>query len=194
MIHCGDQIYYDIPNPLKPADLKEYREKYLDAWSDSRATRRFFTRLPQYMILDDHEMEDNFSNDMSTGWFGSTVEAIRQYSLKAYREFQHIHNPQSFGMQALYYCFNYGATQFFVLDTRTERYQNRNSDNQIISPTQMQLLFKWLEQHRNAVKFVITSAPFVGEVRDPGKDKWCSDIFREQREAVLEFIVKNKDH
>ncbi len=44
MIHCGDQIYYDIPLAGKAPDLEEYREKYLDAWGDSRPTRRFRTK------------------------------------------------------------------------------------------------------------------------------------------------------
>jgi phosphodiesterase/alkaline phosphatase D-like protein len=192
MIHCGDQIYYDIPNPLKPADLDEYRQKYLDAWGDSRATRRFFTQLPQYMILDDHEMENNFANDMDTGWFGSSVEAIRQYSLKAYREFQHIHNPQSFDVQSLYYHFDYANVRFFVLDTRTERYQERGNDSQIISPTQMSRFQAWLKKYKDDVKFVVTSVPFVGEIRDPGKDKWCSGIFKKQREGILRFIIEQK--
>jgi len=194
MIHCGDQIYYDVPNPLKPADLDEYREKYLDAWADSRATRRFLTQFPQYMILDDHELENDFANDMKTSWFESPVKVIKEFGLKVYREYQHLHNPQTFDTQSLHYEFDYGNVRFFVLDTRTERFQNRPTltDNQMINETQMRRLRAWLKKHKDAVKFVVTSVPFVGEVRDPGKDKWCSEEFRQQREGILEYIVREK--
>ncbi len=122
MIHCGDQIYYDIPNFFKRPDIDEYRDKYLDAWSDSRRTRKFLTMLPQYMILDDHEITNNFANDMDSSASGASPQVFRDIATKVYREFQHIRHPQQYGNQALYYHFNVGKIQFFVLDTRTERY------------------------------------------------------------------------
>jgi phosphodiesterase/alkaline phosphatase D-like protein len=55
---------------------------------------------------------------------------------------------------------------------------------------QLERFFDWLMQYRTDVKFVVTSVPFVGEVRDR-KDKWCSKPFVPQREQVIDFIALN---
>lgn len=192
MIHCGDQIYYDIPNPIKPPSIEEYREKYLDAWSDSRPTRKFLTMLPQYMILDDHEMKNDFSNDMDTGWFGARPSDIRALSLKVYREFQHIRHPQHDDTQALYYEFAFGQYPFFVLDTRTERYTEKpRGKNEIISEGQLAAFKNWLTTHKAAVKFAVTSVPFVAEPRS-SEDKWSAEAFLKQREEILQHLLTNQ--
>jgi len=195
MIHCGDQIYYDIPNPFKKPDIEEYRAKYLDAWGDSRPTRKFLTLLPHYMILDDHEMTDNFSNDMESSRVNVPPKVIRKISLKVYREFQHIHNIHSsrhFGNQALYYNFNFGKYQFFVLDTRTERYNlNTNHSTQMISDDQMSKFKQWLRKYHSSVKFVVTPVPFATEVAR-SDDKWNATHFSTQREEIMAFLLKRK--
>ncbi len=191
MLHCGDQIYYDVPEASKSPSIDEYREKYLDAWGDSRPTRRFLTRLPHYMILDDHEMVDNFANDMNASRYGSTPDLIRDASLRVYREFVHMRNPQVFGDQGLYFHFSHGRYRFFVLDTRTERYARKESECRcIVSPTQMGHLKRWLRKYRDEVKFVVTPVPFVGEVRN-NNDKWNGRPFRAQREEVMRFLLDN---
>lgn len=41
MIHCGDQIYADVPHlPWNPG-IDAYRKRYLDAWSDNQHTQKF---------------------------------------------------------------------------------------------------------------------------------------------------------
>lgn len=192
MIHCGDQIYYDIPQFGKEPDLSEYREKYLDAWGDSRTTRKFLTRLPHYMILDDHELVNNFSNDMDSPLLGHDARHIKDIGVRVYREFQHIHNPHPYGSQPLYYSFSFGAVQFFVLDTRTERYTGSGSEApQIIDDEQMRTFLDWLKTHRKAVKFVVTSVPFATHIENDKDGKWSSARFREDREKVLHHIVRH---
>ena len=61
----GDQIYADMFNrlPFGRADTyQEFRDRYLAAFG-SPNIRRLMQRLPTYMILDDHEIEDNWSQD-----------------------------------------------------------------------------------------------------------------------------------
>lgn len=194
MIHCGDQIYYDIPNPLKPPSVEEYREKYLDAWGDSRPTRKFLTMLPHYMILDDHEMTNDFSNDMKTPWNCTPASVIRSVSLKVYREFQHIRHPQDYGNQALYYDFRFGCHPFFVLDTRSERDTGRTGGvQQMIGETQMQHFLNWLGAHKDEVKFAVTSVPFVAEPHSSG-DKWNAAPFQSQRTQIMKFLVEREIH
>ncbi len=180
MLHCGDQIYSDIP--FKSDSIKDYRDKYLDAWEDSDPTREVLTKLPHYMILDDHEIVNNFSNDPDENKYRKSV------ALKAYREFVHIRNPQSYGTAPLYYTFNWGNVHFFVLDVRTERYMDE-PDNQIIGDEQMEVLKEWLIKYSTDQKFIVSSVPFVGQVRG-SKDKWCSNPYKHQREEIIDFIAK----
>ena len=184
MIHAGDQIYADIP--FKPdASLEHYRDKYLDAWDDCMPARKVLTELPHYMILDDHEIINDYEWGRTD--VGSTLPRI---ALKAYWEFQHSHNPTTLGTASqYYYAFNYGDVHFFVLDTRTARISNLN---QMIDEPQMEALLTWLSKHKDAVKFVVTSVPFVGVVRDAGKDKWCSPNYKAQRERILSHVLAER--
>src|SRR3546814_13869394 len=63
---AGDQIYADMLNrhvPLGLADtFEEFQERYHTAFG-SRNMRRLLSRVPTYMILNDHEIEDNWSPD-----------------------------------------------------------------------------------------------------------------------------------
>ncbi|CAG8866450.1 alkaline phosphatase D family protein [Pseudomonas fluorescens] len=183
MIHAGDQIYADIP--LKPeASLEHYRDKYLDAWDDCIPAKKVLTELPHYMILDDHEIINNYEN--GHGGVGSTLPRI---ALKAYWEFQHSHNPVTLGTpDQYYYAFSYGNVQFFALDTRTSRISGLQ---QMIDDKQLKSLLAWMSQYKNNTKFIVTSVPFVGAVKNPEQDKWCDPAFQAQREKILEHILKN---
>lgn len=188
MIHCGDQIYADLPSmPLVP-DLAFYRRQYQEAWKRP-ATARVLASLPHYMIMDDHEIFDGFANDES--FVGRPSQGVRDVALAAYREYQHSHNPQSFPPPALYYSFSYGGAEFFVLDVRSERY--RRNGAQMISTLQMKRFQEWLVRHAARPKLVVSSIPFVSEVRD-ANDKWCGDPFRPQREEIIDFLAANGIH
>lgn len=187
MIHCGDQIYYDVPSTPQPT-AESYRNKYLDAWSDSRPTRKFLTTRPHYMILDDHEIINDFSNDMHSPIRATPLDSFKTFGLKVYREFQHIHSPGNHGNSALHYDFSFGAYKFFVLDTRSERIKEGNG-KRIISEEQMKNCLNWLSRNKAKVKFVVSSVPFVTEDRS-SDDKW--NHFRAQRERILDHLFKNK--
>lgn len=189
MLHVGDQIYYDVPFPQKPPHIGEYRDKYHDAWGDSKPTRKVLGMLPNYMMLDDHEIVNNFANNRPHP-FGP-MEFVRDVALKVYREFQFIHSPRTYGIDSLYYHFNYGKYRFFALDTRSERYIAKDGKaGEMIGPQQMKRFQAWLKKNKEAVKFVVTSVPFVGEVRK-SEDKWCGEDFNGQREVLIEFLVRN---
>ncbi len=190
MIHCGDQIYYDIPIPYNSPDIEKYRTKYLDAWGDSRPTRRFLTQLPQYMIMDDHEITNDFANDFDTPTVSATPQQFKLISMKVYREFVHIRHPNRYGSQALYYDFSYGSTRFFVMDVRTERLGHTEGETQIIGNDQMTRFKQWLQRYKHDLKFVVTSVPFVVDIKN-GKDKWCATEFKKQRDEVVEFVASN---
>ncbi len=183
MIHCGDQIYY--PARTAPA-LDRYRRRYKESWS-SAAAKRLLAALPHYMLLDDHELTNNFRNDKRPT--AGPIEEFRELGLRAYREYQHSHNPQSFGRN-LYYRFDYADIRFFAIDVRSERNASRR---RMVGPTQLRRFRNWLLAHRDDLKLVVTPVPFVVDVLRPrpGHDKWSGDPYRGQREALLDFIGSN---
>ena len=185
MIHCGDQIYFDIQIPPRYPTVEAYRRCYRDAWGDSRPARKLLTQLPHYMILDDHEIIDNFSNDIKVlGVF--SAGGFKNAGIKAYREYQYIHSPRNHGNDSLHYSFNCGINEFFVLDTRSERHKERK---EIISRGQMSRFKRWLTSKAKSNQFVVTSVPFVAE-NLKSKDKWNG--FTEQRDEIIDHISKNK--
>lgn len=188
MLHVGDQIYYDVPVLFKLPDLDEYRDKYHDAWGESAPTQAVLARIPHYMILDDHEISNDFHNDMELD--SGTIDFKKEVALKAYREYQHIHNPQTFGSAPLYYTFERAHAGFFVLDARSERYQ-KPPGNQMIGEEQLARFFGWLSSSPARVKFVATCVPFVGEARNT-MDKWADRPYRPQRDRIVDFIAEKQ--
>lgn len=184
MIHCGDQIYSDIP--FKPSvDIQHFREKYLDAWEDCIPARRVLTELPHYMILDDHELINNFD---TAG--GSATQPLARVAIKAYWEFQHSHNPASRHEDHHYhYDFSYGAVRFFVMDTR---YYRNSMEGRMLDETQEADFMRWLVRYRDDMKFVVTSVPFIGVVKSSEGDKWSDNAFQDQRGRILRKIIDAK--
>lgn len=183
MLHCGDQIYADVPfNP--PTDIDHYRRKYLDAWEDCVPTRRVLTELPHYMILDDHEIANNFDRSMDAR--NRDMDALLRVAMKAYWEFQHSHNPNTAnGSYEYHYKFNCSDAGFFVLDTR---YHRDSSVGHMLNEKQETDLLRWISQNPQSLKFIVSSVPFVGEIIREGKDKWCDIAFSSQRERILQRI------
>ena len=184
MIHCGDQIYADIP--FRPvADPAHYRNKYLDAWGDCRSMQKFLTESPHYMILDDHEITNNFHRGLDKG--DEDYESLMRVAMKVYYEFQHKHNPDTVVSPRQYnYKFNYGNNQFYAMDTRFWREQQ---SGQIINEEQMKDFKEWLLTNKAKNKFVISSVPFIGQVKSPKKDKWCDPIYKRQRDEIIDHIA-----
>lgn len=230
MIHAGDQVYYDFPFAHKRPTLRDYRRCYRYAWFEDDWTRGIFSRCPHYMTIDDHEIVDNYARDFEPrqprqGFRPpNLVEKIKRmfrateprrtpesYSvpaLRAYGEYVNVRHPGTTDGK-YYYDFQYGRTPFFVLDTRTERYLHPDRDNvdpdrpRMISGEQLEAFKKWLRKHKDELKFVVSSVPFVAQVRgtsDEGRaheespsdpdylDKWSGTPFQRQRSEIIDFI------
>ncbi|TFH88442.1 alkaline phosphatase family protein [Billgrantia azerbaijanica] len=168
----GDQIYADKFNrhlPLGRADtFEEMQSRYHEAFGAPNM-RRLLRQAPVYMILDDHEIEDNWSQDRLRD-----NHHLFNIAIGAYMSYQWSHGPRSFGRR-LYYRFDCAGYPFFVVDTRTQRYRQRAGlhDNHLLGrptidpahPGQLDRLLDWLsEQQRergNVPKFVVTSSVFA---------------------------------
>jgi alkaline phosphatase D len=183
----GDQIYADdlrFVSPDKTAD--DYFKRYRDVFGQSHV-RRLMSLLPTYMILDDHEIQDNWSMDRLPER-GDLFAAAMQ----AYQSYQMVHGPAfdpALGTPTkLWYSFRHGCADVFVMDTRTERFSTLTPP-QIIGSAQMRELKAWLVANPASVKFVVTSVLMMPDNKVRNEDAWGG--FVEQRREILDFIRDN---
>jgi phosphodiesterase/alkaline phosphatase D-like protein len=206
-IHAGDQIYYDFPEPERAPNRDHYRLAYREAWFEDDALRHLLAYWPHYMTLDDHEIVDQFARDFHPPNKGFFPDQYLLSATMAYRDYAQALNPLRDNdpppiCGPYWYMFHKGCTQFFVMDTRTHR---RDRDGRMIDAAQMAALLGWLSKHKDTLKFVVTSVPFVAEIRErPGQrkrdwfdeqrvndeqDKWSAQRFARQRDEIIEHVA-----
>jgi len=219
----GDQIYADTLNRFIPIGLadtyEEFQERYQTAFG-SRNMRQLLKTAPSYMILDDHEIEDNWTQDRMKK---SANHRLFNLAIGAYRSYQWSHGPRSHG-DYLYYAFQCGGYPFFGLDTRTQRFKDDLAglaDNHMLGrptidpafPGQLGYFRDWLSEQQkkngNVPKFVISSSVFApnamneridsdgpdalfnaNKERREESDSW--PCYPNTRRAIVEHIVANK--
>lgn len=217
-IHAGDQIYYDFPSETVEPDRDKYRRAYREAWFDDHPNRHLLAHWPHYMTWDDHEIADQFAVDFTPQADGVKPAEYLDEATIAYREYVQPRHPSCEGAargksKSHWYCFDKGATRFFVLDTRTQRYNNlAGQSGQMIDPDQMQALLDWMVRYKNDVKFVVTSVPFVADINEnrsrespkwnthdtPGRrgndenDTWSAGRFAHQRTQIIRHIFQQR--
>lgn len=176
VVMCGDQIYADALHRSIPVSLAdthaEFTERYQSAFGSSNM-RRLLRHVPTYMTLDDHEIEDNWSQDR----IGKpNKKLLFNVAIGAYMSYQWSHSPRNYGRR-LYYSFVASGYPFFALDTRTQRYiddvPDTLSDNHLLGrpsldpdePSQLDVLCTWLvDQQRDrgdVPKFIVSSSVFA---------------------------------
>ena len=221
VLMVGDQIYADMFNRLLPIGLadtfEEFQERYITAFGSTNM-RKLLRSTPTYMILDDHEIEDNWTQDR---FYDGSRRFLFNLAINAYMSYQWSHGPRIFGNR-LFYSFDCGNYPFFVLDVRTQRFMDdvrhdltdnhmlgRPSLNPREEPNQIDRLLSWLseqqEKHGDAPKFIVSSSVFVPNPvsareglelgsrerarRFEKSDSWPA--FPTTRQAILDCIVRN---
>ncbi len=214
VLMVGDQIYADMLNrhiPIGLADTyEEFQERYLTAFG-SRNMRRLLSSIPTYMILDDHEIEDNWTQDRLRE---RSKRVLFNIAINAYMSYQWSHGPRNYGRR-LYYDFEAAGYPFFVLDTRTQRFkddvEDELADNHMLGrpsfdpdePGQLDRLLAWLrrqqEDRADVPKFIVSSSVFApnpmsaresaAAQRRNRSDSWPA--FPATRKAILECIANS---
>ncbi len=190
----GDQIYADMFNRMIPIGLadtyEEFQERYRTAFG-SRNMKAFLSRIPTYMILDDHEIEDNWTQDRLHE--SNRKRVLFNLAIGAYMSYQWSHGPRFADSYVhslppgegkflkrmdtlnLFYDFSCAGYPFFVLDTRTQRYKEEKGlrDNHLLGkpalhesePSQLDRLCAWLQHmqqiRKNTPKFIVSSSVFL---------------------------------
>jgi alkaline phosphatase D len=197
LLMMGDQIYADDLNFIFPdKSLDEYNERYREAFSQNYI-RQLMSQTSTYMTLDDHEIEDNWpANATRRDWMMKYPAAIH-----AYQTYQISHSPlfQVAGDRIVgvpnhfWYQFHDGCCDFFVSDTRTERFLTEPAaDNEIMSDEQLAAVLNWLGDGSGRIKFIVSSVPIFPDTKADNEDKWAG--FPQQRSALLDFIRDNEIH
>lgn len=215
VLMVGDQIYADMLNrhiPIGLADTyEEFQDRYLKAFGSTNM-RKLLRSVPTYMILDDHEIEDNWSQDRIRR---SEKRRLFNLAIGAYMSYQWSHGPRDFDNR-LFYRFDCDGYPFFVLDTRTQRYmddiEDSLDDNHLLGrpsldldePNQRDQLLAWLETQQsergNVPKFIVSPSVFVPNPmlaragsrpkRMEQTDSWPA--FPQTRKAILDRIVEQE--
>ncbi|MHB2058281.1 alkaline phosphatase D family protein [Pseudomonas monsensis] len=186
----GDQIYVDDLNLIAPdREYKDILLKYRAAFSQPHI-QRLMSGTSTYMMLDDHEIEDNWPANA-----GKSDHELYRNAMAAYELYQASHSPahslttngevDRSKLDHYWYQFSDGDIEWFVTDSRTRR--NLSADNRrILDEAQEQALLTWLVNSPARVKFVVTSVMFYPDRKRHGDDAWKA--FPEQRLRLLETI------
>ncbi len=128
----GDQVYGDgISTDSRPSTTDEwfarYSRRHAYSWSEHRI-RNALRRRATYMMLDDHDVKDDWGTKFATDRPTRDVPAERiEGALMAYHAFQQAHNPpgraarQDVLTAAVDYPFAWGHVGGYCLDLRTRR-------------------------------------------------------------------------
>jgi choline dehydrogenase-like flavoprotein len=164
LLLAGDQIYADATAGV--FDPKNRRQRYYDAyrecWSAPNA-RAVLRRLPTYMMMDDHEVGDDWHPEDKRAPEEARLHA---WGLDAFVEYQLAHSPRGgrvlgSARSDFFYQFESAGFPFFVCDTRSAR----RGREYIVSPAQREALFDWLQRAEGRLgdrpKFVVSPSVLV---------------------------------
>lgn len=164
IVLTGDQVYTDATAGILDPSIRDGRYVLpYNRWLQSRAVRSALRQVPSYMMLDDHEIENNWEELKNAGPYDVAVEA--------YSKYQRHSNAM---LAPLYFDFNSDAFRFFMLDTRTRRTVRdlSNLDTADIldgqgAGSQWADLGNWIElQPHNEPKFIVSPSMLLPRHRD----------------------------
>ncbi|MHC8356157.1 alkaline phosphatase D family protein [Pseudomonas sp. LB3P81] len=189
LLMTGDQVYIDDLNIIAPdREYKEILSKYRTAFSQPHIAK-LMSGTPTYMILDDHEIEDNWPANKN-----KNDDHLYNNAIAAYELYQASHSPAhelfedgniNQHLARYWYQFTHGDIEWFVTDSRTRRNLSAG-DRRILDEEQETALCNWLIHSPARVKFVVTSVMFYPDRKRLGDDAWKA--FPEQRLRLLETI------
>ena len=196
LLMLGDQIYADDLNFISPdSKLPQFFARYREHFTQDHL-RALMSRVPTYMTLDDHEIEDNWPAKATS----KDMQTLYPAAIHSYLTYQVSHSPLfdltpdgnhiSGVPTKLWYTFQDGCCDFFMTDLRTERKLEDPEKLKMMSNDQITALKAWLSDGAEAVKFVGSSTPMFPDAEKPSEDTWSG--FLDQRNELLDFIRDNE--
>ena len=192
VLFLGDQIYAD---PTYFVGISETYEDFSANYREAFEQPHFHELLQNvssYMILDDHEIRNNWSVDMlNTFSFFENREEIYKNGIKNYQLWQHNRNPDT-EEGKYWYTFQRNGWPFFIMDIRTRRvnYPLKQERKTTLGDEQLGDLLEWLYSTKHLpVRFIGSGIPFCPDTLK-GEDKWSA--FEEERSLIMEFLRVEK--
>jgi cholesterol oxidase len=205
-LFVGDQVYVDPTAGFYDPTAKDgrYRLPY-EAWLRQRNVRNALRRLPSFMLLDDHEIDDNWEPIADPDCPLNADK--RNKGFDAYRKYQ---RGMDDGIKSdIREEFDFDGFHFFLLDTRSRR-THRMVDGslanaELVNCGTMARLKQWLLRDSPAPKFIVSPAMLLPRHRraiqrdlrlDPSNlsalhsDSW--DGYPNTLRDVLAFIAKHR--
>lgn len=204
-LFLGDQIYADatagLVDPVRRDELFDWPH---DHALRLPAMRNVLQRLPAHMLLDDHEIIDNWEPLPAAvkARRPADVEANKQRRQQGFKAWRHYQRMRSNGRATSGdHAFMHGGHPFYLLDTRSGRKARGSlvqaTGQSLFGRTQWRRLCAWLLSHKHALKFVATPSLLLPRrrytVEQPGhaaySDAW--DGYTQSMQRLAEFIVSN---
>jgi len=192
VLMAGDQVYLDDLNIVAPdRNYNDILFKYRTVFSQPHISK-LMSSVPTYMILDDHEIEDNWPANRQVD-----DDILYANAMSAYGLYQASHSPAhalsndgilSRSLPHYLYQFAHGDIEWFVTDSRTRRNLSA-ADRRILDVEQEQSLLEWLVNSTARVKFIVTSVMFYPDRTLNDGDAW--QAFPQQRLRLLECIRRH---
>lgn len=221
VIFAGDQIYADATAGLMdPTRRDERLDLPYDVALRSAPMREIMRKVPVHMLLDDHEIADNWELTSSIPIQSLDRKQFKKMNpflingLEAYWKYQRLEpvvvadpNVLKSDREYIYdqnvsYQFDHGNAKFYMLDTRSQR-QFRVVDYpdlaMMFSNIQLKALCKWLLENKDALKFVVTPSILLPRRLDalnndldyPNRsDSWAG--YPGVMEEIISFIAENQ--
>ena len=199
LLLLGDQVYVDATAGLfDPSALHDRYHLPYERFLRTGPVRRILRRIPAFMMLDDHEIEDNWEP-------GNGGEENLMHGRLSYLAYQRIAGPDPWLPDRLWHGFEFHGFPFFLADTRSEREartaQTVRSAN-IMSELQFDTLLKWLEHWKGHDVPIFIASPAAllprharaasGSAGALRSDAW--DGYPRSLHRLLAYIARNKIH
>lgn len=200
MLMLGDQIYSDARAGVfdQSTLIERLIPRYRNAFG-SLGFKNVAKRLPLYMVIDDHEIIDNWSTEHNH--INELHEALVSNAKSAFYVYQRSHGPKLRVKDTFANEFHHGSFQFLSLDTRSNKTRlktREKNEPSIMSKSQWAYLTRWIKkQDKQIPKFILTgSVVFPGVKENVGSpaprqaDNW--QMSESERIRLLKLIVDNE--
>ncbi|KAJ5360202.1 Alkaline phosphatase D-related protein [Penicillium concentricum] len=190
MLFLGDFIYIDVPWRFGSA-MSHYRSEYRriyssPSWTHGPEGNRAID-LPWLHTLDDHEIENDWSQGNKTAPYPAAADPFIHYHVRGNPPIPQA--PFAHPDNVTYFAFTHGPASFFMLDTRTYRTEPSHKNSTILGDAQLQSLLAYISTPEPAGthwKIISSSVPFTKNWHVGTTDTWGG--FLDERSVVFESM------
>jgi hypothetical protein len=169
-VFAGDQIYADASAGLFDPSVRDGRfELPYQHWLRFPYVRELMRKVPSFMTLDDHEINDNWERIFGPpGGDDADNQKLRDEGVEGYQKYQRgtQNTPQ--------YAFSHSGFHFHVEDTRSSRHarlSEKIADADICDGFDVNKLQQWIQANQvgNQPVFVVTPSMFLPRHKKAGR-------------------------